>query len=196
MKKTCFAVVCATVLLLAGCGEKAAEKSDAKTKSGAAPVLALSSAEGKAGETVDVTFSVSGADKKWSASGVHILYDENLVCVPSESDPEAPKMTLGAAVDEMTACIALIWTEDKIQELIDKKMDSVFFCSAASGDLGKDGDIATFSFTIPQNAEAGTVYNLEFFFREGDMFVNNANDEDFQEYAFSHSKNGSITVTE
>lgn len=196
MKKTCFAAVCAAVLLLAGCSEKSAEKSDVKTKSGAAPVLALSSAEGKAGETVDITLSVSGADKMWAASGVHILYDETLVCVPSESDPEVPKMTLGAAVEDMTACVALIWTEDKTQELIDKKMDSVFFCSAASGDLGRDGDIATFSFTIPQEAEAGTVYDLEFYFREGDMFSNTANDEDFQEYAFSHSKNGKITVTE
>lgn len=190
------AAIMATVMLF-GCGKNDATDQSSvisDTKSGAKPVLALSSAEGKPGDTVEVTMSVTGADKLWCSSGIHISYDNTLTCVPSEKDPETPSYTKGAAVEEMVACVAKLWTEGLLPELEEKNKHSVFFCSVADADLGRDGDIATFRFVIPDDAQTGTVYDIEFFYREGDMFTNIASDEDVQEYAFSHWEHGSITV--
>lgn len=196
-KLSLIAAASALMLFTAGCGEEKGTSEESRAplpKSGATPVLSLSSAEGSPGETVEITLSVNGADNKWCSSGVHIIYDESLVCVPSEADPEAPSYKKGPAVEEMLACIAKLWTEDLLPELEKDNKHSVFFCSAGEGDCGKDGDIATFSFVIPENAESGKVYDIEFFYREGDMFANSASEQDFQDYAFSNWENGSIKV--
>ena len=197
MKRIALVTASALILLLSGCGADDGGSGTDKAKlpeSGATPVLSLSSAEGAAGETVEITMSVEGADNKWCSSGIHVIYDENLVCVPSEADPETPSHKKGPAVEEMTACIAKLWTENLIPELADNNKHSVFFCSVAEGDKGRDGDIVTFEFRIPEDAQSGTVYDIEFFFREGDMFSNSASEQDFQDYAFSNWENGSITV--
>lgn len=196
-KLSLIAVVSVLALFATGCGEEKGTSEESKAalpKSGATPVLSLSNAEGMPGETVEITLSVNGADNKWCSSGIHIIYDESLVCVPSEADPEAPSYKKGPAVEEMLACIAKLWTEDLLPELEQDNKHSVFFCSAGEGDCGKDGDIATFSFVIPENAESGKVYDIEFFYREGDMFANSASEQDFQDYAFSNWENGSIKV--
>lgn len=190
MKKQGIAVMVAafaTLICFSSCGED-------KSGSDEGPVLSLSSVEGKPGETVNVTFSVSGADEKWSSCGIHILYDEALTCVASENASTSPDCITGAAVADMTATISLLWIEDRIDELIENKKYSVFFAAVGEGDVGRDGDIVEYKFIIPENAEPGTVYDIEFFIREGDMFTNAASDEEFQEYAFSNWENGSITV--
>ena len=55
---------------------------------------------------------------------------------------------------------------------------------------------ATFNFIIPQDAEVGTVYDLNFFYMDNDMFTNAAKEEEMQKYAVQNWINGSITVTE
>ncbi|MBE6856075.1 MAG: hypothetical protein E7500_01420 [Ruminococcus sp.] len=200
MRKKLSLIAVASVLALfaTGCGADGNGSEESKAiklpKSGATPVLSLSNAEGSPGETVEITLSVKGADNKWCSSGVHIIYDENLVCVPSEADPETPSYKKGPAVEEMMACIAKLWTDKLLPELEKDNKHSVFFCSAGDGDCGKDGDIATFEFVIPADAQSGKVYDIEFFYREGDMFANSASEQDFQDYAFSNWQNGSIKV--
>ncbi|MCI6561404.1 MAG: cohesin domain-containing protein [Oscillospiraceae bacterium] len=183
--KSIIAVVLAAVICtaaLCSCG-----------KSGG-PVLALSSTEGKPGDIVNVSLSVSGADGKWSSCGIHILYDNRLECIASEADPQTPSYEKGGAIADMTASVAVIWNKDLLAEIEKDNKFSVFFAAAGDGNVGKDGDIAAFSFKIPDDAEVGTVYETGFFYRDGDAFANADNDTDFQDYAFSHWKGGKITV--
>ncbi|MBQ8297568.1 MAG: hypothetical protein IJX77_07295 [Ruminococcus sp.] len=162
--------------------------------SGAAPILSASKAEGKPGETVEVTISVSGADQQWSMCGVHVTYDERLSCI-TNGDPKKPEYAKGAAVNEIEAFTSMLQTgEDRNEYLIENKMNSVFFAAVASADLGRDGEIVTYKFTIPEDAAAGTEYKIGFYYREGDMFLDTASDAALQDYAFSHWQEGSITV--
>lgn len=171
---------------------------EAKPQSGANPVLSISNAEGKPGETVEVTVSISGADKKWSSCGIHIVYDNELQCV-TEPDPANPEKVLpvyekGEAVAYIPAFVSVVWTDDLIEELEANNKHSLFFTTMATGDFGLDGDIVTYQLTIPENAEAGKVYAIEFFYRDGDIFGDASGDSAMEDYAFTHWKNGSITV--
>lgn len=163
--------------------------------SGAKPVLSIGSVQGKPGETVDVTISLSGAAEKWAMCGVHVTFDERLTCVANETDPKMPDYVKGDAVLDITGFVSMLQIgEDRNEHLIENKQGSVFFAAAGEGDFGGDGDIVTYSFVIPQDAEVGTVYELDFYYREGDMFKDAAGDAALQDYAFSHWQGGSITV--
>lgn len=172
--------------------------SEAKPQSGANPVLSISNAEGKPGETVQVTVSISGADKKWSSCGIHIIYDNELQCVtePDPADPEnvLPVYEKGEAISYIPAFVSVVWTDDLIEELEANNKHSLFFTTMATGDFGLDGDIVTYQFKIPENAESGKVYAIEFFYRDGDIFGDASGDSAMEDYAFTHWKNGSITV--
>ena len=62
------------------------------------------------------------------------------------------------------------------------------------GDGGGDGDIATFYFRVPDNAQTGAVYPIEVYYRDGDLFTNSAANDSYQKYAFSHAVNGSVMI--
>lgn len=189
----------------AGCGEKKGSSSSGTDSevvtteeptapaSGAEPVLSIGNFEGKPGETIDVEVSISGADGKWSSCGVHFSYDETLVCKTLE-DGRFVDLEKGPATEKMSDIIAALWTENRTEEMVENKKYSLFFAAMATGDTGRDGVIATFKFTIPEDAAVGTVYPLEFFEYEGDMFLDMSSDVGLQNYAFSHWQNGSITV--
>lgn len=163
--------------------------------SGAAPVLSVSSVTGAPGETVDVTVSLSGADKQWAMCGVHMTYDERLTCIADESDTKTPIFTKGEAVNNITGFITMLQVDgDRNEYLIEQKQNAVFFAAVDSVDNGADGDIVTFSFKIPDDAQSGTVYDFGFYYREGDMFLGADKDESLQDYAFSHWQGGSVTV--
>lgn len=205
------AVILAASMSLYACGDKSPSASDtavskgaesfdpnAKPESGAEPVLSISNTEGKPGETVNVTVSISGADKKWSTCGIHIIYDNTLRCV-TEPDPSNPEKVLpvyekGDALSYIPAFVSVVWTDDLIEELETNNKHSVFFTTMATGDFGLDGDIATYQFVIPEDAQQGQVYDIDFFYREGDMFGDIAGDPAMEDYAFTHWVNGSITV--
>lgn len=206
MKLKMIALIITSAMALAmfsACSDKdKSSASDSQTKttqtgdavaSGAAPVLTINNSEGKPGETVDVTVSLSGADQKWSMCGVHFSYDNTLSCVTQE-DPKFASYTQGDATKDMTAFVSAIWTENLIDDLSANNKYSLFFASVGEGDVGADGEIATFQFTIPEDATVGTVYPLDFFEYEGDMFADTAADENLQQYAFTHWQGGSITV--
>ena len=78
----------------------------------------------------------------------------------------------GGAIADMTASVAVIWNKDLLAEIEKDNKFSVFFAAAGDGNVGKDGDIAAFSFKIPDDAEVGTVYETGFFYRDGDAFAN------------------------
>lgn len=192
MKKTFLPlalILALAMTLITGCAEK-----DPLAKRSCSPVLKIESAEGKAGETVGVTVSLSGADGKWSASGIHFAYDERLTAAKDELNQLMYEK--GNAVDSMTDFIAVDWVDNRTDELINDKQNSIFFCSIGEDGSGNDGDIATFNFIIPQDAEVGTVYDLNFFYMDNDMFTNAAKEEEMQKYAVQNWINGSITVTE
>ena len=48
------------------------------------------------------------------------------------------------------------------------------------GDGGGDGDIATFYFRVPDNAQSGAVYPIEVYYRDGDLFTNSAANDSYQ----------------
>ncbi len=161
---------------------------------GAKPVLALEDVEGAPGEEVEVTMSISGADQKWSSCGIHITFDERLTCLATEEDTKRPVSTPGEAVYELTGISMLQVGDDRNEHLINENKSAVFFCAAGNGDFGGDGDIVTYTFKIPDDAKSGTVYELGFYYREGDMFRDINADMKLQDYAFSHWQGGSITV--
>jgi hypothetical protein len=168
---------------------------DAVPESGAAPVLSASSVSGAAGETVDVTISITGADKQWAMCGVHVTYDEQLTCVASESDPKTPVYTKGDAVNNISGFVTMLQVgDDRNDYLIENKQSAVFFAAVDSTNNGGDGDIVTYQFTIPDDAQSGTVYEIGFYYRDGDMFLDAEQDTAMQDYAFSHYQKGTITV--
>lgn len=162
-----------------------------KTESG--PVLEIENATAKAGERVDVKVMLSGVPDGWSFCGIHFSYPDVLKPTISERTGNV-ECVRGDAVADMTDFLAVNWVDNKPPELIEKNLNSIFFCTMASGDYGTDGHITTFEFEIPADAQSGTVYDLEFFFREGDMFTNMAQDTVMQDQAFANWKHGSITV--
>lgn len=163
--------------------------------SGAAPVLKASDAQGKPGDIVEVTVSVNGADGKWAMCGVHLTYDENMVCVASSSDETAPDTHKGGAIENIDSFIAVYQIgEDRNEYLLENKLNAVFFAAVDSKNDGRDGDIVTFKFEIPKEAEAGAEYEIGFYYRNGDMFTDADKDEAIQDYAFSHYETGTITV--
>lgn len=187
------AVISATVL--GACGNKKSDSTNSAESglSGDGPVISLSNTEGKPGETVDVTVSLNGANNKWAMCGIHFSYDNTLVCVTGD-DPKFPTYTQGDATKNMTAFTAALWYDNLSDELEKNNEFSLFFAAVSSENTGSDGDIATFQFIIPEDAEVGKIYNLDFFEYDGDMFTDVASDTAIQEYAFGNWQNGSITV--
>lgn len=171
-----------------------AESPDELPASGAMPVMSISSTEGKPGETVTVSVSLSGAEEKWSVCGIHFSYPQELKCVTIPDDATKPEFAMGDALHDSLGFVAAIWNENLSDELIQNNMYSVFFTAPFSGDGGHDGLIAEFQFTIPEDAAVGTVYNLDFFWREGDCFLDAAQDEKLAAYLQNHWQGGTITV--
>lgn len=171
------------------------QEESGKSESKSGPVLSISNAEAKAGEIVDVSVSIKGAELKWSMCGIHLTYDNRLECVPLENDPTIPDYEMGEAIKKMMAFVALIGGEDMPEELTNGgSRGCLFFTTTGEGDCGRDGTLVTFKFKVPDDAKPGDVYELAFYNREGDMFSNAAGDEDFQNQVLSNWESGSITV--
>ena len=158
------------------------------------PVIKMSNTEAKPGEIADVTVSVTGADQKWSMCGIHITYPDVLECQLMDQEELTVKYKLGKATELNSGFVAMDWQKNLPDELVRNKQRSVFFTTLFSENSGQDGDIATFYFKVPTDAQPGTVYPLSYFYMESDLFRNFENDMSFEKYAFEHLENGSITV--
>ncbi|MDE5584407.1 MAG: hypothetical protein K2J08_11980 [Ruminococcus sp.] len=158
------------------------------------PVISISDTAVSAGGTAEVTVSVKGADMAWNMCGIHVTFPDELKCVRLKDDKQDVKCKKGEAVDMCDGFIALEWIDNKPDELINNHLGSLFFTAMFEGDSGQDGEIATFYFDVPEDAESGTVYPIGYYFMQSDMFRNLAGDASFEKYAFENWQTGSITV--
>ena len=158
------------------------------------PVIKISNSEAKPGEIAEVKVSVTGADNMWNMCGIHITYPDVLECQLLDAEELTADYELGEATKKNSGFVAMDWQKNLPDELIREKKRSVFFTTLFKENGGKDGDIATFFFKVPSDAQPGTVYKLGYYYMDSDMFRNYENDMSFEKYAFEHLENGSITV--
>ena len=156
--------------------------------------LTISKTTAKPGEIADVTLSVSGVDKAWSMCGLHIVYPDVLECQMFNEEERLVKVKKGDAVAYASGSIAMLWKDNLTEDMIANKQKSVFFTAVLDQNHGLDGDICTYSFKVPEDAVPGTVYPIDYYYCETDMFSNYDKDPSFDKYAFDHWQGGSITV--
>ena len=154
----------------------------------------LSDTKAKAGELAEVTMSVKNAENQWNMCGIHIIYPE--VLKPEMSDPAERKVKFkaGEAIESASGSVCMEWQSGLPQVLTDNKQGCIFFTTMFSGNQGLDGDMATFYFKVPDNAQSGAVYNIGYYYMNTDLFVNEQNIPSYQKYAFTHMQGGTITV--
>ncbi|MDE6502520.1 MAG: hypothetical protein K2L10_10585 [Ruminococcus sp.] len=159
-------------------------------------VISVSNTTAKAGEIAEVTVSLEGKDVKWNMCGMHLAYPEELKCIYPEDEEIMLEFEQGEAVKRNTGLIVMEWKKENNPpaELVNKKLGSLFFTVTFNKDDGKDGDILTVYFKVPEDAKSGTVYPIDFYYMESDIFRNLDNDPSFEKYAFEHTQAGSITV--
>lgn len=164
------------------------------------PQLSISSTTAKAGEVAEVTVSVSNAKNNWSSCGFHIVYSDKLKCVLIDDEDSARDVdfALGEACRGAFSAVAKEWQEDLPKELSDDKLKALFFTASFEGNRGGEGNIATFKFIVPDNANPGDVFDIDFYYYGGeytkDIFINAQDDESLEKYAFQNWKGGTITI--
>lgn len=210
------AVICAAATSFTGCkkddassgGSAAKEKSSVMTSEDrvaekykdvedvrSGPQLSISRTTAPAGGRAEVTISVENADNTWNICGLHFIYPEELDCLNLGSeDSDMVKYSLGGACDNFSLASSMEWFGDTPEDLIGKGRKMVFFTAGDSTDSGLSGDIATFFFDIPADAESGTEYPFDFYFYSTDQFTNVSGDKTMEKYAFTHWQGGSVTV--
>ena len=158
------------------------------------PVLKLNNVTAKAGETAEVTISVTNADYQWNMCGLHIVYPKELKCTFENEEKRLVEYDLGSASKHSNGSTAMYWRDNQTEYMTSNNLDSVFFTEIFSDDSGMDGDIVTFYFQIPADAKSGTVYPIDFMYVDSDTFSNAKNEANFSKYAFEHWEGGSVTV--
>ncbi|MDE5855005.1 MAG: NPXTG-anchored protein [Ruminococcus sp.] len=146
--------------------------------------IVLKESEAK-GAKVDVNMTVSGAQLAYASTGFHVYWDSRLTL---DSDEFGYAMvTKGDALQRLANDDPTIDPSASQQG-----MSGYFVCTGAKSDMGRDGIMWTFSFTLPDDAAAGDVYPLDIIYKSTpnakDLFMNKAEDEDgnnMQAYAFT-----------
>ena len=156
--------------------------------------LTISSTTVKPGETAEVTLSVSGVDKAWNMCGLHIVYPDVLECQMFNEEERLVEVRKGSAVDYATGSIAMLWRDNLTEDMIANKQKSIFFTAVLDQNHGLDGDICTYFLKVPEDAAPGTVYNIDYYYCDTDIFSNYERDPAFEKYAFDHWQGGTITV--
>ena len=191
------ALALSLLMVLCSCGDKGNTQSGGSSQSASedgGPVISLSKTEVSAGQMAEVTMSVKGAEQKWNMCGIHITFPEELEIDMLDEEQRLAKFERGSASEYATASLAMSWTDDLPEELVGEKLHSVFFTEMFDGNTGLDGDICTIYLKVPEDAQSGTVYPLSYYYMESDIFSNAEQNTAFQDYAFSHMQDGSITV--
>lgn len=135
---------------------------------------------------VEVSLSVSGADKLWCSSGIHMFYDERLT----------------PALDDF-GLADLQFASTRLTPLSKENQTSragVFSTTGGDGDYGRDGVMWTLKIMLPEDVAAGEVYTLDLDYVSGDLFTNHADDLDgrlMQAYTFVNGlDDGYIEIVE
>ena len=160
------------------------------------PVLSIGNTTAKAGETAEITVSVEGADLNWRNSGIHLTYPEELKCVHLEGDDKYLKYKVGKASEFNAGVAVMEWRKENNppEELVKQHLGTLFFTIMFDGNKGQDGEVIKLYLDIPEDAESGTVYPIDFYYMSTDMFRNAEGDLSLEKYAFEHTQAGSITV--
>lgn len=136
-----------------------------------------------AGKTITCTLDVSGANKLYASTGLHVFYDSRLKLVPDEDDSLA---VAGSAIDKLMADVP------SADPTAPEGFSGVFLATAGKQDLGKDGTMWTFNFQVPADAKKGDVFPIDIIYRNEsaeDLFCNKAVDEtgcNMQAYTFCY----------
>lgn len=138
------------------------------------------------GKQVDVNLSVSGAQLAYASTGFHVYWDSRLTLNVDATFGEA-MVTKGDAIQRLSPS-----NPKEDSSASQQNMAGYFVATGGEKDLGIDGVMWTFSFTLPADAAAGDVYPLDIIYKSTpnakDLFMNKAEDEDgnnMQAYAFT-----------
>ena len=158
------------------------------------PRLFINDVKAKAGEVAEVTISIENAEEKWNMCGFHITYPDILKPVVAMKEDNIVKNKLGPASEFNNGSVAMEWVNNKTEYLTSNKLGSIFFTEIFNANYGLDGDVVTFYFEIPDDAESGTEYPVDFMYIEGDVFSNMEQDKSMEKYVFENWKGGKIIV--
>lgn len=121
--------------------------------------IELSQEEAKAAPVRTIELSVSGADLKYSLTGIHITWDSRLTLEGSEDD-----ITRGDALKRVS-----------IYDAVKDGSDGVFVTSGSIKNDGKDGVMFSFPLRIPSDCKPGDIYPIQIKYRNtpfsSDMFT-------------------------
>lgn len=158
------------------------------------PRLYMKDAVASPGEEVEITMAVENSMKKWCMCGIHVTYPDFLECVMIDEEEGFIDYEKEEASQFNNGAVGMIWNEGLPEELTSKNLGCIFFTEMFGGkDLGGEGDIVTFKFKVPEDAEPGT-YPLGFYYRDTDMFIDAAQDLSMQKYVFENWREGTLTI--
>lgn len=158
------------------------------------PRLSVRDTEAAPGEIAEVTIVIDNAEMNWNMCGFHITYPDVLKPEMLDAEQRLVKKKMGDASEYNVGSTAMEWQQNKPAELTENKLGSIFFTEIFGEDYGLNGDVVTFYLKVPDDAKSGTEYPVEFFYLDGDVFTNKANDASMEKYVFENWKGGKITV--
>ncbi len=159
------------------------------------PRLYMKDAVASPGEEVEITMAVENSFKKWNMCGIHITYPDFLECKMMDEEEGFIDYVTKEASDHNTGTVGMIWKDGLPEELTSKNLGCIFFTETFGGkDHGGEGDIVTFTFKVPEDAQPGT-YPLGFYYRaDTDMFIDTKQDLAMQKYVFENLREGTLTI--
>lgn len=158
------------------------------------PRLYIKDASASPGEEVEITMAVENSEKKWTSCGIHVTYPDFLECVMLDADEGFIEYELKEASQRNTGSVGMLWKDGLPEQLASKNLGCVFFTEVFGGNnFGGEGDIVTFKFKVPEDAQPGT-YPLGFYYRDTDTFIDAAQDQSMQKYVFENWREGTLTI--
>lgn len=158
------------------------------------PRLYMKDAVASPGDEVEITMAVENSLKKWDMCGIHITYPDFLECRMLDEEEGFIDYEVKEASQHRTGVVGMIWREGLPEELTSKNLGCIFFTETFGGqDYGGEGDIVTFTFKVPEDAQPGT-YPIGFYYRDSDIFIDAAQDLSMQKYVFENWREGTLTI--
>ncbi|MDD6060445.1 MAG: dockerin type I domain-containing protein [Ruminococcus sp.] len=134
----------------------------------------------------ELSISVSGADAKYSVTGIHVYWDEKLTPITNDNGFYAQG---GEAIDLLLKSYY--------------NLENGFFAATSYfSDIGRDGEMYTFKLELPKDIKGGEIFDVSIVYEEndicGDLFTNALDDENgklMQAWTFTKGiKNGYIRI--
>lgn len=158
------------------------------------PRLYIKDAVASPGDEVEITMAVENSLKKWDMCGIHITYPDFLECRMLDEEEGFIEYETKEASQYRTGAVGMMWKEGLPEVLTNQNLGCIFFTETFSGtDYGGEGDIVTFTFKVPEDAQPGT-YPIGFYYRDTDIFIDVAQDLSMQKYVFENWREGTLTI--